>query len=705
MDPSQTQPRSKRRKRYLEPGSHYVVPRTTSIYQKAAEALSASQPCSSKNVPQTSAGNGGSGAAALDTRSLSDAHGDSDENPDPDDTYGFEESSLSSDSDETADSACDDAGMSDSHVDSDTDREQDEDEFCRLFSDERLPNSDLNVREAMIILMAYSTSAGLNWTNMEKLVGVINLFLGKQILPTSKHLLRKTWKLWLAGTVKRHYYCNECGSIVANPTVLRNGLLAALQKKQSRAHETDLTDITDGKLYKNHMKEASWCDLTVTFNVDGARTFKCSKSSLWPIQCVVNELPLTLRWSNMLLCGLYFGKGHPKMGPFLDLFIENVNKVGVIKWECNGLKLSSKVSVVCCCVDAPARAAVLNMKQFNGYYGCSFCHHKGVYFSGSLKYPLSKDGHMPEPRTDATFRKDMEVSLESGEPSHGIKGFSPLARLPGFDLVWSVCPDYMHNVLEGVAKQLAEIWFGSPGSPSYIGQPENIRKLDHRLANLKPPRWFTRLPRSIKERCLWKASEWKWWALFYAAPCLDGILPRRYHSHMCLLASSLYLLLKDRISREEVGEAMDRLSDFALKMEPLYGTGAMSFNVHQLLHLPKSVAELGPLWSHSAFVFESGNGTLLKLISDANGVPSQISERFVMKLQLKKLVNTLELSTGVRTTCHHLMTTSPPRIVDTRPMGKSALCNTVAEDERSAFSAKLGYVPSQVVRFQRIMVH
>ncbi|KAL3248302.1 hypothetical protein MRX96_056564 [Rhipicephalus microplus] len=77
----------------------------------------------------------------------------------------------------------------------------------------------------------------------------------------------------------------------------------------------------------------------------------------------------------------------------------------------------------------------------------------------------------------------MEVSLESGEPSHGIKGFSLLARLPGFDVVWSVYTDYVHNVLEGVAKQLADIWFGSPGSLSYIGQPENIRKLDDRLAN------------------------------------------------------------------------------------------------------------------------------------------------------------------------------------------------------------------------------
>ncbi|KAH7961989.1 hypothetical protein HPB52_013882 [Rhipicephalus sanguineus] len=113
MDSAQPQPRSKRRKRYLEPGSHYVVPRSTSLYQKAAEAQSASQPRSSKNIPQSLAGNGGSGVAAFDTRSLSDAHGDSDGNPDPDDTYDFEESPLSSDSDQTADSARDDVSMSD----------------------------------------------------------------------------------------------------------------------------------------------------------------------------------------------------------------------------------------------------------------------------------------------------------------------------------------------------------------------------------------------------------------------------------------------------------------------------------------------------------------------------------------------------------------------------------------------------------------
>lgn len=90
-------------------------------------------------------------------------------------------------------------------------------------------------------------------------------------------------------------------------------------------------------------------------------------------------------------------------------------------------------------------------------------------FAGSLKYPLSKDGHEPEPRTNDTFQRDKERSQKSGEPSNCIKDISLLARLLGFDLVWTVCPDYTHNVLEGAAKHLANIWFGSSGSQKMYG--------------------------------------------------------------------------------------------------------------------------------------------------------------------------------------------------------------------------------------------
>lgn len=139
-----------------------------------------------------------------------------------------------------------------------------------------------------------------------------------------------------------------------------------------------LTDITDGALYRRHMEGSEWSDITLTFNTDGARVFNCNKTSLWPIQCVINELPVAMRWSNVLLGDLWFGKGHPKKAKLLDVFVKEVLEMSTVKWRVDERELQSSVKVVCCCMDAPARAAVLNAKQFNGYFGCSFCLHKGA---------------------------------------------------------------------------------------------------------------------------------------------------------------------------------------------------------------------------------------------------------------------------------------------------------------------------------------
>lgn len=61
--------------------------------------------------------------------------------------------------------------------------------------------------------------------------------------------------------------------------------------------------------------------------------------------------------------------------------------------------------------------------------------------------------------------------------------------------------------------------------------------------------------------------------------------------------------------------------------------------------------QLGPLLSHSTFVFESGNGTLLNLVSDANGVPLQVIERFAMRLQLPQLLQSVAFSEEAQARC------------------------------------------------------
>ena len=50
----------------------------------------------------------------------------------------------------------------------------------------------------------------------------------------------------------------------------------------------------------------------------------------------------------------------------------------------------------------------------------------------------------------------------------------------------------------------------------------------------------------------------------------------------------------------------------------------MIANVHCLLHLPKCVETLGPLWATSCFPFENANAQLLKLFHGSKGVEKQV---------------------------------------------------------------------------------
>lgn len=67
----------------------------------------------------------------------------------------------------------------------------------------------------------------------------------------------------------------------------------------------------------------------------------------------------------------------------------------------------------------------------------------------------------------------------------------------------------------------------------------------------------------------------------------------------------------------------------------------ITFNVHQLLHLEKSVVSWGPLWAHSTHGFESANGDLLDVIHAAKGVHHQVCRHIGLKfslLTIKKIV-------------------------------------------------------------------
>ncbi|KAL1479441.1 hypothetical protein MTO96_051832, partial [Rhipicephalus appendiculatus] len=224
------------------------------------------------------------------------------------------------------------------------------------------------------------------------------------------------------------------------------------------------SDITDGLLYHSVRKQLkmTWSDITLSFNTDGAPVFDSSKSSIWPVQVMINELPALTRWQNVMISGVWFSSAHPPMHLFMKRFVEEINNIGKLVWTNSGSVIQSAVHALVCCVDSPARAQVLNSKQFNGYYGCSWCLERGATIDGTMKYPFKSQN--ASDRTHSGVLKAMAQAGRLKEPVHGVKGPSTLIKLQGLDLVWGLPPDYMHCVLEGVTKQFTELWLSGTAS-------------------------------------------------------------------------------------------------------------------------------------------------------------------------------------------------------------------------------------------------
>ena len=74
-----------------------------------------------------------------------------------------------------------------------------------------------------------------------------------------------------------------------------------LRFKRCSNNEDTLCDIYDGKVYKkNSIFFDHRYNLSFTMNFDGAPKFKSSSMQVWPVQLIINELPIIARYSHIV---------------------------------------------------------------------------------------------------------------------------------------------------------------------------------------------------------------------------------------------------------------------------------------------------------------------------------------------------------------------------------------------------------------------
>lgn len=426
-----------------------------------------------------------------------------------------------------------------------------------------------------------------------------------------------------------------------------------------------ISDITDGAAYRQLLQPGQFLhqtsNITSVMNTDGVNLYSSSRVELWPIFLVINEMSPGVRFAreNMLLAGVWQGKGKPPFQQYFHIFSDKINslKEDGVNITVNSEEFCVKVSVVCATLDLPAKANVLNMTFFNGSHACVTCEEPGVVVAQGKGHSRCYPYRSAEDRLTTRSCDSVKVSMEQATHTVRDKGFcgpSGLMHLNGFDLVWGTVPDYMHGILLGVTKTLLCKWLSPTQStqPYFVGK--SLREISTRLRNICPPDCIERLPRDLEKNYNHlKATELQTWLLFYCVPCLSGILPNNYLGHIAKLSEAAHTLLGDGISSAALARAEILLDQFYEEFEGLYGSGSCGLNVHNAgFHLVEYVRRWGPMWAWSCFAFEDANAMVLQSVHGTGDVLNQI-----MRL---KLVQAVTRKSGQTNRAHHVWAKTKP---------------------------------------------
>lgn len=420
-------------------------------------------------------------------------------------------------------------------------------------------------------------------------------------------------------------------------------------KSREKENEDALEDIFDGSLYSKVSDKGRY--KTFNFFIDGLQVTSSSKKSAWPVLCTLNNLSPVKRRKHILMASLWLGKDKPVCNEYLRPFVQECIELATVgvDYTVNGLKRNVKFRAAMCIADSVARPAIRNSTLFSGNFGCGLCVHPGEWTpkgkGGMMSYsPIHEENWTGDKipvwyprRTHNQTMLDAEEAELSGICQRGIVGKSVLSQMPWFDIVNFLDADVMHIIMN-VGKMFCKLWFKTKNDGKPFNISKEINQVNSRLNSFHPTSEISRAPRSLEHYADFKAHEWAVWILIYSLVALKGILPSKYFEHWALLVSALSRLTHHSVRVSEVLLSRREIRDFVAGTHTLYGMNCVTFNVHLLSHLPKSVLNFGNLWTHSAFLYESYNSVLKNSVRSSNGIINQI----VMEFKTRAAVQFME---------------------------------------------------------------
>ncbi|CAG5075212.1 Protein of unknown function, partial [Cotesia congregata] len=230
-----------------------------------------------------------------------------------------------------------------------------------------------------------------------------------------------------------------------------------------------------------------------------------------------NSLSFSLRsqLKNVLIAGFWFGPTKPKANVFMNSFrqrIENIYSGIFVRIPNHPNAIKVRGMIICGTCDLPAKTCFLNMKGHNGIYGCCKCKIKSQKEGKTRVFPYEEQMN---PRATEETVQQGERAFETGESVEGVKGPTTLSKIV-LDFIDTTSIDSMHCVFLGIVKQLMRLWLDSKFHKSTFSLRGHINYINQTIKNINPPSFTHRLPRSVSDFKYWKASEMKYWLLYYS---------------------------------------------------------------------------------------------------------------------------------------------------------------------------------------------
>ena len=322
------------------------------------------------------------------------------------------------------------------------------------------PISTVTVQQATALLDLFSSRFSLSDEASIALYSVTQALLPTDNCLPSGHSLVRQMKRDLSNQTRASLNSLNGNVIILN---FRNQLKKIVQRNlrqifyYSQFRRENVKQDLNPSIAPTACIQKSKLELNLLMSTDDVNIKKSTyKKEMWPVWLQCSDMPPILRMSrkNIVLSCLFVGSGAPNWNEIVPrLRAELFSPIEISTPDFPKITTSFKVRLLV--TDLVAKPHVLNMVQFNGYFGCHFCTAEGITIGRAhAYYPYNQSGSIRETTLPSRYVEAAELrSATSSASCFGVKGQSAFSDIvSGLPLTAPI--DYMHCILLGVFPEL-----------------------------------------------------------------------------------------------------------------------------------------------------------------------------------------------------------------------------------------------------------